>query len=140
MTKRNVLIASIIFVVFAYILSNPILFGFCRNTYTFKDYIGCFDDFPKLMSFLLINASVAILPFSIITYKMKEEIFQSWWSFARWFVPVIIAVAFFFENAGGGGGFLGPDQSFMAFTLGLLYVIFVFVSIIKIVLAYRRVR
>lgn len=85
---------------------------------------------------------IFILPFvfifSLITYRMRDEVFQIWWRFARWFVPVILAVSFLgnFEPS-SGGGFGVPSLSLSFLILLILYPVFILVSIIKIVRAYR---
>ncbi len=84
-----------------------------------------------LMTFL------PILFLSLITYKMREEVFHAWWNFARWFAPVIILVTLFLNNASGGGT-LGMDDMFTALILFILYTILVVVSVVKIVRAHKR--
>ncbi|MBI5405900.1 hypothetical protein HY972_02595 [Candidatus Kaiserbacteria bacterium] len=84
-----------------------------------------------------------ILIFSLITYRLKDEVFQAWWRFARWWVPVIIAVTLFLQNAGGGGG-IGisgaVSGAFDALVIGILYIILVIVSLVKIVRTYLRTK
>ena len=88
---------------------------------------------------------IIILPFvflfSLITYNMREEIFQSWWHFARWFVPLIIVSTFLLyrngESSGVGMTGIGSGVG-EAFILSVLYAIFIITSLVKIILAYRR--
>ena len=68
---------------------------------------------------------------------MKEEVFQAWWRFARWWVPVIIGVTFLLGNMSGGGT-LGMDRDFTVFILGILYTILVVTSLLKIIRAYSQ--
>lgn len=84
-----------------------------------------------------------VLIFSLITYKMRDEVFRAWWGFAWWWTLIIIAVTLFLQNAGGGGGLgIGGAVSgaFDALVLGILYVILVLVSLIKIVRTYLKLR
>ena len=81
-----------------------------------------------------------ILLLSLITYKMHDEVFRAWWRFARWWVPVIIAVTLFVQNAGGGGGWGMNGGAFDAFFIGILYFILILVSLIKIVRAYLKTK
>ena len=87
--------------------------------------------------------ALSFLILSLITYKMKEEVFQAWWRFARWWVLVIIAVTLFLQNAGGGGG-IGISGAvggaFDALILGILYAILVITSLVKIVRAYLKTK
>jgi len=82
------------------------------------------------------------LPFvfilSLITYKMRDEVFQAWWRFARWFVPVIILVTFLINSQSRGGGIVATMAGgFDMLLIGIFYVIFIITSLIKITLAYR---
>jgi hypothetical protein len=95
----------------------------CMNIYIPIAYL-CFS-FPVI--FLL----------SLITYKMHDNVFRAWWSFARWFVPIIIIMTFILNNSGGGGT-IGMNQDFTFFILGILYLILVIVSAVRITSAYDR--
>ncbi len=89
--------------------------------------------------------ALSLIPFlpllllSLITYKMREEVFRAWWNFARWFAPVIIVVTFLLSNARGGGT-LGMNKDFAILVLGLLYTIFIITSLVKIVRAFLKLR
>src|SRR3989344_6183370 len=96
--KKNILIGSIIGMVVASVFANPVFFNICVDTYTFGNYVGCFDKFSELISILLVSASLPLLLFSIITYRMKNEVFHAWFNFAKWWVPVIIVVTLWVEN------------------------------------------
>lgn len=89
--------------------------------------------------FALIFLTPPLFLLSLITYKMRDEVFRAWWGFARWFVPVIIAVTLFLENAGGGGT-LGMNKDFIVFILVILYTILILVSLVKIVRAYQKTK
>ena len=79
--------------------------------------------------------------FSLITYKMREEVFLAWWNFARWWVPVIIVVTFLLNNTkGSGGGYLGLGQDFVMAILGILYSILVIFSLFKIIWQYAKMK
>jgi uncharacterized membrane protein YhaH (DUF805 family) len=95
----------------------------CMNIYIPIAYL-CFS-FPVI--FLL----------SLITYKMHDNVFRAWWSFARWFVPIIIIMTFILNNSGGGGT-IGMNQDFTFFILGILYFILVIVSAVRITSAYGK--
>lgn len=80
-----------------------------------------------------------VLLLSLITYRMKGEVFLAWWNFARWWVPVIIAVTLLLENASGGGT-LGMNKDFAAFVLIILYSILIITSLVKIMRTYFKTR
>ena len=159
MTKKIVLfislgICSIVLVLF---LINKIQ-GPCSATYfdfsgavpTSTNVIYCdkavIDFVPEVilqsLAFILLLL-LSLLFLSLITYKMKDEVFQAWWRFARWWVLVIIAATLFLQNAGGGGG-LGISGAvggaFDALILGILYAILVITSLVKILRAYLRTK
>ncbi|MCX6788116.1 MAG: hypothetical protein NT108_03075 [Candidatus Kaiserbacteria bacterium] len=89
--------------------------------------------------FVLVFLTPPLFLLSLITYRMKDEVFRAWWGFARWWVPVIIVVTLLLENAGGGGT-LGMNKDFTAFILIILYSIFGIVSLVKIVRTYLKTR
>lgn len=143
MTKKSVLLSSVVAIALAYIFSNPVLFRICVDTYTFGSRVGCLDKFPEFASLLLISIALPLLILSLITYKMQDEVFRAWWGFARWWILVIIAVTLFLQNAGGGGGIgIGGAVSgaFDVLVIGILYVILVVTSLAKILRAYLKNR
>lgn len=88
-----------------------------------------------LMPFIL------ILLLSLITYKMRDEVFRAWWRFACWWALVIIAVTLLLERAGSGGGIgIGGavSSAFDILILGVLYSVLVIVSLIQIARAYFK--
>jgi len=129
MTKKSVLGISLVYMIYAVsilLVAKSCISSQCK-IYD-NDFLGLiFMDFIVLFPVFL---------FSLITYKMREEMFQAWWRFARWFVPVIIVVTFYFNSLPAPRGFLQSDPR--PLFLGILYIIFIFVSTIKIVRAYRR--
>jgi hypothetical protein len=134
MTKKNILwgsgIGGGLFVFFLLAL----LYNFCGSYRNIcKDVYG------------LIVYPFSVLPFvfllSLITYKMRDEVFQAWWSFARWFVPLIIVVTFLLYRNGesGGAGMTGIGSGVgESFILLVLYVLFIITSLARIILTYRR--
>ncbi len=101
-------------------------------------YLNPFCNDTFLILFLI---PPALFLLSLITYKMKDEVFQAWWRFARWWVLVIIAVTLFLQNVGGGGGIgisSAVSGAFDILVLGILYTILVVVSLFKIIRAYSK--
>lgn len=93
-------------------------------------------------AFVLLYLIPILFLFSLITYKMREEVFRTWWNFARWFVPVIIVVTLLLNSASDGGGGMGGGglaSGMLDFVvLWTLYIILVVVSLVKIVRAYIK--
>ena len=140
-TKKNVLGVTLIGLIVSYILNNPLFFGICLDSYTLSGHIYCHDEFGYFLSHLLFFALVPVLPFGIVVYRMKEEVFRAWWNFARWFVPIIILVTFLQNTVHQQSGLGGVAQgSFDLFVLMVLYIIFILVSSIKIIRAYKRTK
>ena len=105
-----------------------------------EDMCRIHDD--SVLGWMLLNFIflIPIFIFSLITYKMRQEVFQSWWRFARWFAPVIILVTFLInsQRQSGGMGISGAIRSsFNLFIIGIFYAIFIITSMIKIILTYR---
>lgn len=79
--------------------------------------------------------------FSLITYKMREEVFQTWWKFARWFVPVIMLITFLINSKTRGGGVVATmSGGFDILIIGIFYAIFIITSLVKIVMVYKRLK
>jgi hypothetical protein len=155
MTKKIVLFISlsICSIVLALFLIDKIQ-GPCSATYfdfsgavpTSTNVIYCdkavIDFVPEVilqsLAFILLPL-LSLLFLSLITYRMRDEVFRAWWRFARWWVPVIIAATLFLENASGGGT-LGMDKDFTIFILSILYTVLIITSLVKIVRAYSKTR
>lgn len=96
------------------------------------------DDFLGWIFFLFMPL-LWVFVLSLITYKMQEAVFQAWWRFAMWFVPLIMIVTYFFYSGHQQSGFGGVAQDAFYFAiLVALYAIFILTSLIRIILAYRR--
>ena len=134
MTKRNILLVSIIGVVLYLVSMYSVSFGICDDaSYSCRKTADLaqttFTIFPL------------VLLFSLITYKMQEVVFQAWWRFAMWFVPLIMIVTFFLYSGHQQSGFGGVAQDAFYFAiLVALYAIFILTSLIRIVLAHRRLK
>lgn len=132
MTKINVLRISAAYAVYAVVLfftSITCHSDWCRIND--EDFLGqiLFLFAPLLPIFLL----------SLVTYKMRDEVFHAWWGFARWWAPIIVVATILLNNLGGGGT-LGMNKDFTAFILIILYSILGIVSLVKIVRAYFAAR
>jgi len=134
MTKKSVLWIGIIGMVLFFVAMFPVDAGICvKSNYDCRTISDLIQNILGVFPFVLF--------FSIITYKMREEVFQAWWQFARWFVPVIIVATWLINSQGGGNGsgIAGAiGKGFDNLVLGIFYAIFVITSVVKIVLAYRK--
>ena len=136
-TKKYVLIFGIIGTAYIVILTLFSVTYLCPNNQTCTDLFIRFSPW-SLANYIFFTPFLFLL--SLITYKMRDEVFRAWWGFARWWVPVIIAVTLFVQNAGGGGGWGMNGGAFDAFFIGIFYFIFILVSLIKIVRAYLKTK
>ncbi len=135
MTKKSALLAGLVMTLLFF---SQFLFD--SNTCGKNGICNRVGDFLNQDNLSYIIIAPFFLLLSLITYKMKEETFRSWWNFARWFVPIIMVVTFLLEHAGSGGGYLNAGQDFTFFILFILYSILIITSLTKIVLAYRRIQ
>jgi len=88
---------------------------------------------------LIIFMSPVIFLFSLLTYRLRDQVFRAWWNFARWWVPVIIVVTILLNTKGtSGGGYIGMDYIFDALVYTVLYGVLIIVSLVKIYRAYFR--
>lgn len=110
----------------------------------FSDSSNTYWDLSKIIyssTFFVLFPLLGAFPFSLITYKLSDQVFQAWWKFASWYVPLLIALTFLIEwMPKAGGGEIGLYKELPYQFLGLLYGIFVLVSLIKIFLAWRRAK
>lgn len=82
---------------------------------------------------------ILLVPFSLLTYKMRDEVFRSWLHFAYWWVPISIVLTLL-AGGGSGGGFGMSnvlDQEFFAFMFAALFTI---ISLIIIARKYFATR
>ncbi len=145
-TKKIVLIVGLIALAFVFVVNNPIMFGFCNGIDDTGYGPFCYDsamDIPESASLASLFIGGFLLLLSLITYRMKDEVFRAWWHVALWFVPIIIAVTYLLENAGSGGGLgIGGAVSagFDVLVLSILYIVFIITSLVRIVSTYRKTR
>ena len=69
--------------------------------------------------------------FSLVTYFLREEVFQVWMRFAKWWIPLSIFFVLIMPD-GQGGGYMPSliDKQTIAF---LMSSIFILVSLTKII-------
>ncbi len=101
-------------------------FGFIMSTGACYHNKFCFRFFDNL---LIRTIALSLLPFlplfllSLITYKMKDEVFTAWISFAKWWVPLSM-FAILITPVDDGGSWSIPLKGPVALlTTGLFFVI-----------------
>jgi len=130
--------------VLAFILSDPLRFGICRNSYTWipqNDGVmvtECSDD----ASFIQAPAMFSVVLFflSLILLFLREEIFKSWKTFAIWWIP--LSALFILSAPSSGGGSIGIgggiDREIVTWWFAGLFLIISLVLIIYKSIALRR--
>lgn len=87
----------------------------CPHDAWCRDYIDVINFFARLALPLIV-----LIPFSLITYKMPDNVFRAWWSFAWPWVFVMSAVMLVFSIGGSGSRLSG---AYSASLLGLIMLI-----------------
>lgn len=103
----------------------------------FGTYAMCNQD--SGCAHLLANSILVFYPFlpfaalSLLTYKMRNEIFRSWINFAKWWVPITMLLILIIPGDSGGWGISFPplDGVFALYSSGF------FLLISLILIAYK---
>lgn len=133
MTKKSILAVSFVYI--AYLISLFAVGIFCK-----KNWCELRED-GILVSILYGLFPLAIIFFlSLLTYRMREEVFHAWWNFARWMVPIIIVATIVIKLMPSNGGFFNMDALIYLLVLAPLYSIFILTSLWKIFRAYRATK
>ena len=134
MIKKYTLVISTLYLVFfigIFVLDSICHSSWCR--------IQDDDFFGRVFFFCL--PLLPVFFFSLITYRLPEQVFQAWWRVAVWFVPLLIVITYFLNSSHQQSGFGGVAQGSFYFAIQFfLYTAFIFTSLIKIFFAWRRVK
>lgn len=135
-TKKSALVLGIVGTTYIGILTLLSTTSLCLTNQNCTDLFVKFSpwSFAKYILF-----TPFLFALSLITYKMRDEVFRAWWNFAWWWALVIIAITLLLTNASGGGT-LGMNQDFTVFILGILYAILIVTSLIKIARMYLKTK
>ena len=133
MTKKNVLVASTVY--FIYALALVAIDATCHESLCrIKE-----NTLPSLVFYVLFPFAVTFL-LSLVTYRMKEEVFQAWLKVAYWMVPLIILATLYVQFLPQEHGFFAMDALAYLMVIAPLYTIFVLLSLWKIVRTYLRTK
>ena len=134
MLKKNILLASLIVAVGIIILESV-------GTYTACDWFIS-NAHEGNCPFLLADIETILLPFlplflfSLITYKMKDHVFQAWFRFVRISIPISIVVILLAPSY--SSSWILPYNKGMAALLCSAF--FILVSTVKIIAAHRQMK
>ena len=95
----------------------------------------------SLFGFILFVFPVIFI-LSGVTYKMRDEVFNTWKKFSFWYIPLFIILSFVIQNQSHGGGFSGVvsgwfDAMILFFFL-FLYFLISLIIIIKKSLFFKK--
>ncbi len=136
-TKKNVLIISLMGTT---LVSSQFFFDSdsCGSS-SFCHAIGGILNQENMLVF-----SIAPLLFflSLLTYRLPRTVFGHWMGFAIWSTPLLMLLTFLINKGGQNGlgmsGIMGG--AFDTLLLGLLYGAYIFISLFRIVKAWRAER
>lgn len=138
MTKRNIffvsVVGSILFLILIFLLESHT----CSEWWLWcRKYI--WNSSNLILKLLLITPPIFL--FSLITYKMRDEVFRAWWRFARWWVPVIIGITLLLNDTVKGGDFPATvGRGFNMLIIIFFYIIFIVISLVKIFNMYFKTK
>ncbi len=93
-----------------------------------------------ILSFLglCLALSLLVLPFSILTYKMQNEVFNFWLKFATGMIPIVIFSSYFvYHSVEGQDPYRGGG---IIFLLSIIYAIYFFLSLGIIFYKYFKLK
>ena len=76
--------------------------------------------------------------FSLITYRMRNEVFEHWMKFAKWATPTTIVISFLLSVSPRSHNIM--SGAFEAFILFLTLGIFCIVSLWRIIVKYWQLK
>lgn len=135
LTKKTVILFSFFTTVILLVTMEEV--GFCRLAFGWIDG-RCLIPVNDTLELIPLLFSITILPFSLITYRMKEDVFKAWIKFAVWWIPMTIILVLISPDGGGSMFVAGP--SMQQISLAVLVGLFVVISFIKIIRAYRKAK
>jgi hypothetical protein len=129
-TKKNLLLISGV-VTAALFLSNWIgTFKLCGGI----EYGQCMDiTYAAIINFVPV---IGVFVISLVTFWMSDQIYRTWFKFARWSVPLSMFLILITPEY--GGGLFNPIQKgSVAFALTILFFV---ISLIIILIKFIRLR
>jgi len=93
-------------------------------------YMGEFcGDVSELLTIYFLPF-ILIFVFSILTYKLKESVFNSWRNFSMWVIPISLIIITFLPTRTHGLDFVPVTKRSIIFLLTILYSIISLVLVI----------
>ena len=125
MSKKRLVILSLISIVIGVVLIDPIVSGICsKGDYSCDDLVGG-------------GIGVTLALFSLVTFfasllllKMSDSVFHSWSRFAKWYIPV--AAVLIFLSPTTSVGIMGFDKEIVTWLLaGIFFIVSLGIILVK---------
>lgn len=120
------LIGSILFLIMSFLSQK---FG-CKEDVLFF----CGDSYSSIVN-IIHFLPISILILSLITYKMREEVFRAWLKFTYVWVPLTILFTFLAPEY--NASLVATTKSLVSFSMS---VVFLLVSLVIIFVKYQRTK
>ncbi len=129
--KKNILIGSLFYVLifFAFVLWDG-----WSGTGDCYDMSWCGDYFYPFLSYLL--PLHVIFLFSLITYKMREEVFLAWRHFSSWWIPLSVFLVLITPE--GNSVIMSWGKEIPAIGMSAIYILVSTVIILRVWLKLRK--
>lgn len=143
LNKKNTFL-GVFLILFILFLFHLLVSTFWCSAYSWFTYRECYLDRDFEATLFLIGSSLVLLviPFSLITFPFRPQVFEAWRNFALWAVPLFMVPILFLALLDTPGGFgIGGAMAggFIALVLLVLYGIYFVTSLIIIAIAaYRK--
>ena len=125
MTKKNILMLSIV------LTGLFLVFGFQKNIgLCGKEYNTCWDFFDLLWPPFFLGIPIFLI--SILTYRMREEIFYAWVKFGYVWIPLSLLIIFTTPTVDHSWAIGGLTRDTVTFVMSGLFLI-----ISLILIAYK---
>lgn len=128
-TKRNVAILNGVGV-----LVFVLLIVFLPSPYHCGTYEKLCDSLGNFALFLLIAPPLFL--FSLVTYKMRDEVYQAWWRLTRWWIPISMLLVLITPE--DNGAFMQINRGFVAFLMSGLFSILSIAIILSAFVASQK--
>ncbi|MFT7645271.1 MAG: hypothetical protein ACI9BF_000949 [Candidatus Paceibacteria bacterium] len=131
--KVILIVLSFMLVCLFLIFKNSVNLGLCQKI----DY-SCRMSLDEVERFL--SPALILLFFSLLTYKLPQIVFDYWWKFARFGIPLVFALVILINLRlhHSPGGWLNLDNEIDLVLVGLIYGLFSLGSVIQIIRGYYK--
>jgi len=100
----------------------------CIGAHGGVEHYDCLDTLSGIEIFFLPILPIAL--FSLITYRMKDDVFTTWIGFAKWWVPLTIFLTLI--ALGSDGSFFPVDKGRIAFVMTALFTALSFCIVVSV--------